>query len=168
MRRFNITGPCVEGRHYMIEPLGRLPEAGGFIDQGAYFVVHAPRQTGKSTTLLATAAALTREGRYTALYTSCQPIAELTDLAEVMAGLAQQIALDAELLLPLDLRPPPPQGERSVLRLLDFLSAWSQASPRPVVLMLDEIDALQGPPLLSATAPGTSLVKDGAKLGPPQ
>jgi stage III sporulation protein SpoIIIAA len=41
----------------MIPAAERLPEAPGLIDQGAYFVVHAPRQTGKTTTLRAIARA---------------------------------------------------------------------------------------------------------------
>jgi predicted AAA+ superfamily ATPase len=67
-RRFNTAGPCIEGRHYMIEPIGRLPEARGLVEQGAYFVVHAPRQTGKTTTLMALAKKLTADGQLAALY----------------------------------------------------------------------------------------------------
>ena len=37
-----------------------------------YFVVHAPRQTGKTTTLRALAAELTAKGTYAALHFSCE------------------------------------------------------------------------------------------------
>ena len=47
-RRFNTAGPCLPEYHYMIPPLWRLPEAPGLVDQLGYFVVHAPRQTGKT------------------------------------------------------------------------------------------------------------------------
>ncbi|MCK9928248.1 hypothetical protein MXD62_13885 [Frankia sp. Mgl5] len=41
--------------------------------QHGYFVVHAPRQTGKTTTLRALARELTASGRYAAVLTSCEP-----------------------------------------------------------------------------------------------
>ena len=50
-RRFNTTGPCEPDRHYMIPAERRLPEAEGLVEQMGYFVVHAPRQTGKTTAL---------------------------------------------------------------------------------------------------------------------
>lgn len=53
MKYFNTAGPCVPERHYMLPPEPRLPEAGRLIERGMYFVVHAPRQTGKTTTLRA-------------------------------------------------------------------------------------------------------------------
>ena len=46
MRFFNTAGPCTPERHYMVPAAERLPDARRIIDQGGYFVVHAPRQTG--------------------------------------------------------------------------------------------------------------------------
>jgi hypothetical protein len=37
----------------MVPPGPRLPEARPLVEEGMYFVVHAPRQTGKTTALLA-------------------------------------------------------------------------------------------------------------------
>ena len=56
----------------MVPPLPRFPEARELIDQKGYFVLHAPRQTGKTTTLRALAEALTAEGRYAALHVTCE------------------------------------------------------------------------------------------------
>ncbi|MCP4661588.1 MAG: hypothetical protein GY856_39815 [bacterium] len=50
----------------------RLSDARRLIDRKPNFVLHAPRQTGKSTTVAALAADLNAEGRYTALLTSCE------------------------------------------------------------------------------------------------
>lgn len=71
-RHFNTAGPCEPDRHYLVPPLPRFPEARELIDQQAYLVLHAPRQTGKTTTLRALAKALTEEGRYAALYLTCE------------------------------------------------------------------------------------------------
>jgi len=46
-RWFNTTGPCVPGKHYMITASARLPEVPDLVARENYFVVHAPRQTGR-------------------------------------------------------------------------------------------------------------------------
>jgi Mrp family chromosome partitioning ATPase len=51
----------------MLPPTQRLPALERLIEQRSYFVVHAPRQTGKSTAMLALAQQLTESGRYTGM-----------------------------------------------------------------------------------------------------
>ena len=55
MRKFNTEGPVIADRHYCIPPLERLnlDEVLELIRDMRYFVLHAPRQTGKSSALLA-------------------------------------------------------------------------------------------------------------------
>lgn len=72
MRFFNTAGPCEPSRHYMVPAVPRLPGAHELIDDGSYFVVHAPRQTGKTTTLRILARELTAAGKYAALYLTCE------------------------------------------------------------------------------------------------
>ena len=73
-RFFNTAGPCVQGDHYMLDPLARLDvdEVLRLIDQERYFVLHAPRQTGKTTSLLALMKRLNEDGRYRALYANIE------------------------------------------------------------------------------------------------
>ena len=71
-RRFNTAGPCLPGYHYMIPPLRRLPQAPELVDQMGYFVVHAPRQTGKTTAIQALAQELTAGGKYAAVAFTCE------------------------------------------------------------------------------------------------
>ena len=54
-RFFNIAGPMIPERNYCIDPLTRLDweEVQRLIYDSRYFVLHAPRQTGKTSTLLA-------------------------------------------------------------------------------------------------------------------
>ena len=59
---FNTTGPCEEASHYMLPPLTRVPEAQRLVDQGMYFVLHAPRQSGKTTFLRHFTRQLTAQG----------------------------------------------------------------------------------------------------------
>ncbi|NBF00021.1 hypothetical protein FE391_41835, partial [Nonomuraea sp. KC401] len=53
-------------------PTQRLPQARVLIDMDRYFVLHAPRQTGKTTTLSTLASELTAEGDTAALTFSCE------------------------------------------------------------------------------------------------
>ena len=43
---FDIAGPCVRGKHYMLPALARLPDVRRLIEDESYFVVHAQRQCG--------------------------------------------------------------------------------------------------------------------------
>ncbi len=56
MRFFNTSGPVVAADHYCIPPLQRvnLGQVLALIGEKRYFVLHAPRQTGKTFALLNT------------------------------------------------------------------------------------------------------------------
>jgi hypothetical protein len=149
-RWFNTAGPCNPEYHYMLPVEARLPPVRAYIDQQAYFVLHAPRQVGKTTSLLTLAGQLTREGRYVAVLVSMETgapfpddpgAAELAVLYDVRSNAAWQ--------LPPDLQPPPfpdaPPGER----VRAALQAWARSAPRPLVVFLDEIDALRDAALVS-------------------
>ena len=53
MRYFNVAGVCLPELHYMLPPEPRLLGVRELLTQRAWFVVHAPRQTGKTTSLRA-------------------------------------------------------------------------------------------------------------------
>ena len=74
MRFFSTEGPVRPEDHYCLPPLGRwdLNEILRLIEQKKYFLLHAPRQTGKTTCLLALMAYLNREGRYRAVYVNVE------------------------------------------------------------------------------------------------
>gem|GEM_PF-1869160 len=98
MRFFTTEGPVNCADHYCLPPLERLdlPEVLTLIDQKKYFLLHAPRQTGKTTCLLALAAYLNREGCYRAVYAnieSAQAAGENVILG--MTAVVEQIARGA-------------------------------------------------------------------------
>lgn len=149
MRRFNTAGPCEPDRHYMVPALGRLPDARALVDQFGYFVVHAPRQTGKTTTLRALAAELTESGAYAGLYFSVESARAHTAVQLAEAYLIDAVARAAELRLPPELRPPavPAATVPDGPRLSMWWTKWAIQCPRPIALVIDEVDALEAPVL---------------------
>ncbi|MFQ3591287.1 MAG: AAA family ATPase, partial [Chloracidobacterium sp.] len=151
MRYFNTAGPCRPDIHYMLSPVKRLPGLRRLIDQQAYFVVHAPRQVGKTTLMLTLAQQLTAEGRYAAVLLSLEVGAAFNadpDRAEAAILGAWQVGCRAW--LPPALGLPALEANAPVgQRLLSALTAWAQTCPRPLVLFLDEIDALEDMTLIS-------------------
>ncbi|NET39940.1 MAG: ATP-binding protein [Cyanothece sp. SIO1E1] len=147
---FNTAGPCQADIHYMLPPTERLPNLERLIEQRGYFVIHAPRQTGKTTAMLAIAQELTASGHYAAVMLSIDVGAAFPQNLEF----AEKAILDEwqamiKLHLPAALHPPQWQTSEVGRRIGSALSDWSQASPRPVVVFIDEIDALQGETLIS-------------------
>ncbi len=158
MRFFNTAGPCDPRFHYMLPAAERLPGVPRLVERGMYFVVNAPRQTGKTTTLKALASKLTGQGHFAALRFSCETAKTAGD--DIVAGqraVLRAIGQRAHAELPAELRPPPVwpalnDADANAHLLSDSLSAWAQECPRPLVLFFDEIDALQGDSLLSVLA----------------
>lgn len=151
VRYFNTAGPCVPERHYMLPADERLPEARPLAERGFYFIVHAPRQTGKTTTMNALARELTGSGKRAALRFSCErgePWGE--DIAAAELAVLDSIREAASFLLDAKFQPPAPWPDASPgSRIFAGLQDWAVACPLPLVLIFDEIDALRGQALNS-------------------
>ncbi len=149
-RWFNTAGPCRPDWNYMLPALRRLPEVQGLIEQKGYFVVHAPRQVGKTTALQSLARELTAEGRYVAVLVSMEtgnPFPQ--DIGTAELAILEDWRSDAHHQLPPELQPPPFPDAAPGSRIGMALTTWASAAPRPLVVFLDEIDALRGETLLS-------------------
>jgi hypothetical protein len=149
-RWFNTAGPCVAGKHYMLPALRRLPQVRALVEQESYFVLHAPRQVGKTTALGSLAQELTAQGRYAAVLVSMEPgepFPKDVGAAESAVLAGWRFTLEAQ--LPDELQPPPFPDVAPGGRIGAALATWARASPRPVVIFLDEIDALRDEALRS-------------------
>jgi len=156
MRFFNTEGPVRPDDHYCLPPLSRwdLDEVLSLIDQKKYFLLHAPRQTGKTSCLLTLTDYLNREGRYRAVYANLEGAQTAReDVARGMRAICGALASAARLTLGEDRLLAwteaawAARGEDGVLTGL--LEQWSQQSPAPLVLLLDEVDALVGDTLIA-------------------
>ncbi len=156
MRYFNTAGPAKRENHYRLPPLQRfdLDELLRLIDQEKYFVLHAPRQTGKTTCLLALRDHLNQAGRYRCLYFNVEP----GQAARGMVAATVRTVLDeaaiwarttfGEPLLD-DIRSQVLQNSGPHSILGDALAIWAQREEKPLVLLIDEIDTLIGDGLIS-------------------
>lgn len=153
MKWFNTAGPCNPIDHYMIPALARLDmdDMMRQIRQRAYFVLHAPRQTGKTTAMLELARQLTESREYISVMVSMELGAGFPD----DAGMAEDAILgdwraSIRYQLPKELHPTlwktdAPAGQR----ISGFLEEWSLEASRPLVVLIDEIDALKDHVLIS-------------------
>ena len=153
MRRFfNDSGPCEPRKHYMLPVERRLHGIRELIDRELYFAVHAPRQTGKTTSYRALARELTAEGRYAAVHATCETAqAAGGDVARGVQAVLGAIEIETSR-LPEPLRAEPLSALAEVEpenRLRVYLSRWAERAALPVGLFLDEIDAVLDQTLIS-------------------
>jgi hypothetical protein len=130
-RYFNTAGPCRPDEHYMIPAERRVPEARALVERGFYFVIHAPRQTGKTTAIRTLAADLTASGRFAALTLSCEtgsPAGD--DYAAAQLAILDDLRRKAEVRIPPDLQPPPFPRASDLGILSAALTAWARAVQR--------------------------------------
>ena len=119
-----------------------------------YFVLHAPRQTGKTSALLALRDLLNGEGHYRCAYINVevgQAARENTQRAmqAILGELALRArqALQDEFVEEIWVDALQRYGPDGALR--QVLNRWAATDPRPLVLLIDEIDALVGDTLVS-------------------
>ncbi|GAA1857885.1 ATP-binding protein [Myceligenerans crystallogenes] len=163
MSFFNTAGPCDPAKHYMLPAAERLKDFQALIDRELYMVLHAPRQTGKTTAIRALAKELTASGRYAALMFSCQAAGPAgDDYVAAQDSILGAIRQRAEIDLPEELRPPQWPDAPAANKVSFALSAWAKACPRPLVLFMDEIDSVGGRSLISVLRQ----IRDGYEIRP--
>ncbi len=151
-RFFNTAGHCDPEWHYMVEPMrGLYPAIMQLIRQQQYFLIHAPRQTGKTTLLHALARRLNKEEQYIGVVFSAESKGYASATVEqVNAALISTLHSAAGHLLPPEEMPPPPQPfESGPTPFFHYLEAWAKSQQKPIVLFIDESDALFGDALVN-------------------
>jgi len=155
-RFFCIAGPVNRPDVYKIDPLARweLEEILTLINRAQYFLLHAPRQTGKTSCLEALATYLSAQGKYYAVRTSFEGGASAGDDFELaIENIIKRLLTDVKNTLGDHF-----DKDKAIAYFLqngssngisDMLTYLSQTLDRPLVLFLDEIDALVGNSLLS-------------------
>jgi hypothetical protein len=149
---FNIAGPCHPSKHYMLDPLRSIgKELTSLIDQEHYFVIHAARQSGKTTLLKELIRQINAEGKYYALYCSLEKIQGITEAKEAVPEIIDVLKASfyssnipkGELFA----NPPSDIGFASLLQF--ELSKSCKTLDKPLIILFDEADCLSNGTLIS-------------------
>ncbi len=148
---FNTTGPCQSDRHYMLPALARCQAVSWLIEEAEYFVLHAARQSGKTTLLLDLAQQVNEAGDYYALYCSLETVQGIHDVEQGIPAIVRELKSQlryAPLLKNFVFDSPVADEETNTLLRLS-LSAFCVVLDKPLVIFFDEIDCLSNGTLIS-------------------
>jgi len=149
VRFFNTTGPCNPEDHYMLPPEDRLVGAQlhRYIRDQLYWVLHAPRQTGKTTFLQSWMKKINAGGEATACYISVERCQGIPESERAMPDLCRAVQDYASFL---NLPVPEFKTNAPNSMLTEVLSNWAALiAPKPLVVLFDETDVLEGETLIS-------------------
>jgi len=150
-RFFNTTGPCNPERHYMLPPAERLVRAqlSRYIEMELFWVLHAPRQTGKTTFLMNWMRVLNASEAVIACYASVEICQGMSEVAQAMPPMCEIIRDFAATMLPPEAVPEIPVTDPGS-RLQMMLRGWAvKVAPMPLVVLFDEVDTLKDQTMVS-------------------
>jgi len=140
---FNIAGPCVPSEHYIIDPMrGIGDDLMSLINSKQYFLIHAARQSGKTTLLQALSRRLNAEGNHYALYCSLEALSEFTDPEKGIPAVVKTIkAAIEDSNMPKNFAKDADYSD-TVNVLRSSLVAYCRALDKPLIIFFDEADCL--------------------------
>lgn len=153
---FNTAGPCVPDRHYMVPALERLPDVARLVSRGESFGIHAARQSGKTTALMALVAEINRKAERRAVYFTLEsaqrfpkPQEGIPRIAAAMrnALLNHRVFGEWAKGFPVVEIAPGLSAPGNGVKM--FLSDLAKASDRPLAVFFDEVDCLSGDTLIT-------------------
>ena len=155
-RFFNIAGPAQTDIHYTMDPLRRInyDEISNLINKRSYFILHAPRQTGKTTSLLAMVRKINEEGIYHCAYVNVETAQTArNDVEAGMKAILSAFSSATKIFLGM------PHPEELILPIISkfgghvalkkMLEMFCEGLDKHLVLFIDEIDSLIGDMLVS-------------------
>jgi len=151
IKKFNIAGPCISNMHYMISPQSRCTNIDKLINEHEYFVLHAARQSGKTTFLIDLVQRLNEKNACYAIYCSLESVQKIEDpeqgIYAIISALNDAIAFH------------PTINEKKFMRtnalseytvlLKRSLNYFCRELNKPLVILFDEIDCLSNGTLIS-------------------
>ena len=148
---FNIAGPCNDKNHYMVPVLKRVKEIESLVEYGQYFVIHAPRQTGKTTLVKELVNFYNTEGSYYALYCSLESVQIFSEPKEGMPEILNNLKFaisNSNLPLKDNFAENADPKEISTL-IKSSLASYCSRLAKPLIVFFDEIDGLQNGTLIT-------------------
>jgi hypothetical protein len=148
---FNIAGPCHPEKHYMLPAQERCKGLIDLIEREQYFVIHAARQTGKTTLLLELTQQLNASGEYYALYCSLETAQGIHEAEKGIPAIMNIVTTEVEFNKTLQGYPFAENAEYSHFNtvLRKSLSMFCEKLDKPLVILFDEIDCLSNGTLIA-------------------
>ena len=149
LRFFNTTGPCNPDDHYMLPPEDRLVGAQlhRYISDKLYWVLHAPRQTGKTTFLQSWMREINSGDEAIACYASVENCQNIPEATRTMPAICEVIR---EYAYRFNVPVPEITGMEPLNSLNNILGNWAKlVAPKPLIVLFDEVDVLIDESLIS-------------------
>ncbi|MDR0823075.1 MAG: PD-(D/E)XK nuclease domain-containing protein, partial [Endomicrobium sp.] len=144
LRFFNTTGPCNPDKHFMLPPEDRLvgSQLRRYIKDELYWVLHAPRQTGKTTFLQSWMKEINSGNEAVSCYVSvedCQGVPEPERAMPAICEAIKEFAKSFNLPIPIV------DTDIAQSMVSNILSNWASiVAPKPLIVLFDEVDVLEG------------------------
>ena len=157
---FSTAGAVQPNRHYFVPKRLNWNQLRGFIENDYYFILHAPRQSGKTTAVLEWIRELNLEGKYKAFYINIESAQAArgdttkgmwTILERFKSGIIDYFGSNDPAIdyLEQEIR----NQAFSPTSLYNFLQYWAKKTyeeeKKHLVIFIDEIDSLVGDTLIS-------------------
>jgi DNA polymerase III delta prime subunit len=157
-KSFCTAGPCEPQRHYYLANRSGTETILQQINQGSYCYVYGPPQTGKTTTCLQLAQELNNGGTYCAVRLSVASAKWYDKADEAWEAVLESWDRDINSQLPTDMRPTPGRNMRYYTDgfrepIPEAISRWAHFCPRPLVLFIDDMQALANNGTSSGNSP---------------
>jgi hypothetical protein len=142
---FNTAGVCNPKQHYMVDISDRLKEIKGLIDKRAYFNINRARQYGKTTTLTSLQKYISEW--YNVVYMDFQFMSDAVFETEAsfVRAFADELGYDksvpTDIAKDLEAIAHEEVSDVNLRCLFKVLSRWCGVSPKPMVLIIDEVDS---------------------------
>lgn len=147
---FNIAGPCHPEKHYMLPAQERCQGILELIVQEQYFVIHAARQTGKTTLLLELARQLERAGEHHVLYCSLETVQGIVEAEIGIPAIVRAIQTQIEFhptLRKAEFAQDADYTDFTTI-LYKTLASLCAKIEKPLVMLFDEVDCLSNGTLI--------------------
>ncbi|MDO5426103.1 MAG: AAA-like domain-containing protein [Eubacteriales bacterium] len=150
---FNVTGPCIPAKHYMVDMTERIAQIRKMVDEGDYFTINRARQYGKTTMMALLEKELNED--YLVIWLDFQAFGSasfqnenvfsfaflqkfLRELKRYRAAEKQRLAKCIEKMQEiLETK----ESDFDLAELFELLVDICENSEKPVVLMIDEVDS---------------------------
>ncbi|MEN8217220.1 MAG: ATP-binding protein [Pseudomonadota bacterium] len=148
---FNIAGPCQQDEHYMLPSQDRCKGIYNLIEQKQYFVIHAARQSGKTTLLLELAQELNEADDYYALYCSLETAQGISEPEKGIPAIIRALHTGIKFhhrLKKFAFAEQVNMADFNVA-LIEALTYFCMSLDKPLIVLFDEVDCLLNGTLIS-------------------